>query len=147
MAGRADARARRLMTVPGVGSLVALTFTAAVDDPTRFRSSRQVGAHFGLTPSRYQSGETDVTGISKIGDHGARTALYEAANVILTRPAKGSALKDWAHAIAKAQRAEKGEGRARAQARRHPTPHAHRRPRLQAPAGDGDGCGNVTKEE
>jgi transposase len=102
VAGRADARARRLMTVPGVGSLVALTFTAAVDDPTRFRSSRQVGAHFGLTPSRYQSGETDVTGrISKIGDHGVRTALYEAANVILTRPVKGSALKDWAHAIAK----------------------------------------------
>jgi transposase len=102
MAGRADARARRLMTVPGVGTLVALTFTAAIDDASRFRSSRQVGAHFGLTPSRYQSGETDVTGrISKIGDHGVRTALYEAANVILTRPVKASALKDWAHAVAK----------------------------------------------
>ena len=72
--GRADQRVRRLMTVPGVGNLVALTFTTAIDDPARFRSSRQVGAYFGLTPSRYQSGETDVAGrISKIGDHGVRT--------------------------------------------------------------------------
>lgn len=99
---RADPRTRLLMTMPGVGALVALTFRAAVDDPRRFRSSRQVGAHFGLTPKRYQSGETDVTGrISKIGDHGVRTALYEAANVMLTRPVKGSSLKDWALAIAR----------------------------------------------
>jgi len=99
---RADPRARLLTTVPGVGALVALTFSAAVDDPGRFRSSRQVGAHFGLTPKRYQSGETDVTGrISKIGDHDVRTALYEAANVMLTRPVKGSSLKDWALAIAR----------------------------------------------
>ena len=99
---RADPRARLLMTMPGVGALVALTFSSAVDDPRRFRSSRQVGAHFGLTPKRYQSGETDVTGrISKIGDHGVRTALYEAANVMLTRPVKGSSLKDWALAIAR----------------------------------------------
>jgi len=85
-----------------VGNLVALTFVAAIDDPTRFRSSRQVGAYYGLTPSRYQSGETDVSGrISKIGDHGVRMMLYEAANVMLTRPVKGSALKDWALAVAK----------------------------------------------
>ena len=84
-------------STPGVGTLVALTFTAAIDDPARFRSSRRVGAHFGLTPKKYQSGETDVTGrISKVGDHGVRTALYEAANVILTRPVKGWALKGWA---------------------------------------------------
>ncbi len=100
--GRADVRVRRLTTVPGVGNLVALTFVAAVDDPSRFRSSRQVGAYLGLTPKRYQSGETDVSGrISKIGDHGVRTMLYEAANVMLTRPVKGSALKDWALAVAK----------------------------------------------
>ncbi|MBV8703865.1 MAG: IS110 family transposase, partial [Acetobacteraceae bacterium] len=98
---REDGRARLLMTTPGVGVMVALTFVAAVDDPDRFRSSRAVGAHFGLTPKRYQSGETDVTGrISKIGDAGVRTALYEAANVILTRPVKGSALKSWAARIA-----------------------------------------------
>ena len=100
--GRADVRVRRLTTVPGVGNLVALTFVAAIDDPSRFRSSRQVGAYLGLTPKRYQSGETDVSGrISKIGDHGVRTMLYEAANVMLTRPVKGSALKDWARAVAK----------------------------------------------
>ena len=98
---REDGRARLLMTTPGVGVIVALTFVAAVDDPDRFRSSRAVGAHFGLTPKRHQSGEADVTGrISKVGDAGVRTALYEAANVILTRPVKGSALKSWAARIA-----------------------------------------------
>jgi transposase len=84
------------MTAPGVGPIVALTYASAVDDPGRFRFSKAVGAHFGLTPKKYQSGETDVTGrISKIGDGGVRTALYEAANVILTRPVKGSTLKSW----------------------------------------------------
>jgi transposase len=99
---RQDARARLLMSTPGVGVLVALTYVAAIDDPTRFKSSRAVGAHFGLTPKKYQSGETDVTGrISKIGDASVSTALYEAANVILTRPVKGSSLKSWAMRVAK----------------------------------------------
>jgi transposase len=98
---REDERAQLLITVPGVGVIVALTFAAAVDDPGRFRSSKTVGAHFGLTPKKYQSGETDVTGrISKIGDAGVRTALYEAAHIILTRPVKGSALKSWAARLA-----------------------------------------------
>lgn len=98
---REDAQARRLMTTPGIGVVVALTFVAAVDAPERFRSSRAVGPHFGLTPKRYQSGETDYSGrISKIGDEAVRTALYEAANVILTRPVKGSDLKTWALAVA-----------------------------------------------
>jgi transposase len=98
---REDGRIRLLTTAPGVGAIVALTFVAAVDDPGRFRSSKAVGAHFGLTPKRYQSGETDVTGrISKIGDAGVRTMLYEAANIVLTRPLKGSALKSWAARIA-----------------------------------------------
>jgi transposase len=84
-----------------VGTIVALTYASAIDDPARFRSSKSVGAHFGLTPKKYQSGETDVTGrISKIGDGGVRTALYEAANVILTRPVKGSALKSWGMRLA-----------------------------------------------
>ena len=66
---RDDKRARLLMSAPGVGSIVALTYVAAIDDPGRFRSSKAAGAHFGLTPKRYQSGETNVTGrISKIGD-------------------------------------------------------------------------------
>ena len=97
-----DDNARRLMTTPGVGVLVALTFVSAVDAPERFRSSRAVGPHFGLTPKKYQSGETDYSGrISKIGDVGVRTALYEAANVILMRPVKGSDLKSWALAVAR----------------------------------------------
>jgi transposase len=98
---RDDDRVRRLMTTPGVGTIVALTYVSAIDDPSRFKSSKRVGAHFGLTPRKYQSGETDVTGrISKIGDAGVRTALYEAANVILTRPVKASILKSWGMRLA-----------------------------------------------
>jgi transposase len=98
---RHDRRVRRLMSAPGVGAVVALTFVAAIDDPARFRSSKAVGAHFGLTPKKYQSGETDMTGrISKIGDAGVRTMLYEAANVIMTKPVKGSLLKSWAMRLA-----------------------------------------------
>jgi transposase len=101
-AAAADKTVRRLTSAPGVGALVALTYKTAVDDPTRFASSRAVGAHFGLTPGKYQSGETDVTGrISKVGDPWVRVALYEAANVLLTRPVKGGALKRWGLAVAK----------------------------------------------
>jgi transposase len=99
---RHDTRARLLMSTPGVGAIVSLTYASAIDDPGRFKSSKRVGAHFGLTPKKYQSGETDVTGrISKIGDKSVRTALYEAANIILTRPVKGSGLKSWAARLAK----------------------------------------------
>jgi transposase len=99
---RQDGVCRRLMTVPGVGALVAITFTSAIDDPARFRPSRVVGAHFGLTPKKYQSGETDVTGgISKMGDAMVRTALYEAANVMLTRVGRFSTVKRWALEVAK----------------------------------------------
>ena len=98
---REDTTCRRLMTVPGVGALVAITFTSAIDDPGRFARSRAVGAHFGLTPKKYQSGETDVTGgISKVGDAMVRSALYEAANVMLTRAGRFSSLKRWAMAVA-----------------------------------------------
>jgi transposase len=99
---RSDARARLLMTTSGVGAIVSLTYAAAIDDPTRFKSSKAAGAHFGMTPRKYQSGETDMTGrISKIGDKEVRTALYEAAHIILTRPVKGSKIKSWAARIAK----------------------------------------------
>ncbi len=98
---RGDDRARLLMSAPGVGVLVSLTYTSAIDEPERFKRSKQVGAHFGLTPTRYQSGEKDVAGrISKIGDRGVRTALYEAAHTILTKPVKGGALKSWAMRLA-----------------------------------------------
>jgi transposase len=99
---RGDAVCRRLMTAPGVGALVAVTFKTAVDDPERFRTAKAVGAHFGLTPKRYQSGETDVSGgISKVGDAMVRTALYEAANAMLTRTVRVSTLKRWALEVAK----------------------------------------------
>jgi transposase len=99
---RHDPRARLLMTTPSVGAIVAVTYAAAIDDPARFKSSKSVGAHFGMTPKKYQSGETDYTGrISKIGDASVRTALYEAAHVMLTRPVKGSALKSWGMKLTK----------------------------------------------
>lgn len=92
---------RRLMTVPGVGPLTALAFRATVDRPERFRRSRDVGAHLGLTPRRYQSGETDIQGrISRCGDELARTALYEAAHTLLTRCQKWSTLKAWGMRVA-----------------------------------------------
>jgi transposase len=107
---RDDAVCRRLMTAPGVGALVAVTFKTAVDDPGRFRTAEAVGAHFGLTPKRYQSGETDVTGgISKVGDAMVRTALYEAANVMLTRTSRVSALKRWAVEVAKRRGAKRAK--------------------------------------
>ena len=99
---RDDPVCRQLMSVPGVGAIVAITFKSGVDDPTRFKRSRDVGPHFGLTPRKYQSGELDVTGrISKVGDRMVRTALYEAASVMLTRTVRFSGLKAWAMAVAR----------------------------------------------
>jgi transposase len=104
---RRDDRARLLMSdqrrkaFDGVGVLVSLTYASALDEPERFKRSKQVGAHFGLTPRRCQSGEKDVSGrISKIGDRSVRSALYEAANVILTKAVKGGALKSWGMRLA-----------------------------------------------
>jgi transposase len=98
------------MTAPGVGAIVALTFRSTVDDPARFRSSRSVGAFLGLTPKRYQSGETDRVGaISKAGDPTARVALFEAAHVLLTRAAKWSALKAWGVRLAQRRGAKRAK--------------------------------------
>ena len=107
---RQDERVKLLMSVPGVGSVVGMAFVAAIDNPARFTSSKTVGAHFGLTPGRYQSGETDIAGrISKCGDAGMRALLFDAAHIILTKPVKQSgALKRWAMAV------EKRAGRRRA---------------------------------
>ena len=86
----------RMMTVPGVGPIAALTFNAAVDDPARFKRSRTVAAHFGLTPRRFQSGEHDNPGrISKAGDRDVRATLYAAANALLMRTMAGSQIKSW----------------------------------------------------
>jgi transposase len=107
---RGEPVCRRLMGVPGVGPLTALTFRATIDRPDRFRRSRDVGAHLGLTPKRHQSGETDVqTGISRCGDELARTALYEAAHALLVRSRKWSALRAWGMRVAR----RRGMARAR----------------------------------
>ena len=93
--------ARRLMTVPGVGPIVALSFIATVDDVGRFARATDVGAYLGLTPRRYQSGEIDYSGrISKRGNSAMRTLLFEAANVLITRVRRFSPLKAWAVRLA-----------------------------------------------
>jgi transposase len=99
---RHDMQVRRLMTVPGVGPVTALCFTATIDDPTRFKRSRSVGAYVGLTTRRHASGEVDWSGrISKCGDAMLRVYLFEAAGVLLTRVPKWSALKAWGMRLAK----------------------------------------------
>jgi transposase len=99
---RCDTRARLLMSVPGVGAIVSLTFAAAIDDPARFKS----WSLFRPDANQIQSGETDIDGrISKIGDASVRTVLYEAANIILTKPLKGcTKLKSWAMKLARRSR-------------------------------------------
>ncbi len=99
---RDDDVCRRLMTVPGVGPVVALTYRATVDVPARFRKSKSVGAVFGLTCAKYQSGEMDRSGaISRCGDEMMRTMLYEAAQSMLFHSTKWSWLKAWAMKIAR----------------------------------------------
>ena len=107
---RASPICRLLMSVPGIGVVSVLSYVSTVEDPARFARSRSVGAHMGLTPKQYQSGDIDRSGrISKCGDVLARTLMYEAAVVILTRVKRASGLKDWALAIA----SRSGFGKAR----------------------------------
>jgi transposase len=100
---RDDPVCRRLMTAPGVGPVVALTYRACVDNPGRFDRSKCVGAHYGLTPRLYQSGETARVGrISRCGDAMLRASLFEAGLVLLTNPRiRWSPLKAWGMAVAK----------------------------------------------
>ena len=126
------------MTVPGVGPVTALGFLSTIDDPSRFRRARDVGPYLGLTPRRYQSGETDRQGrISKCGDAFTRTCLYEAANVLLTKVQRWSPLKAWGVRLAKRIGGKKARVRSRASlpsscaasGRRHPIlVDARRRP-------------------
>jgi len=93
---------RHLMTAPGVGDVVSLTYMTGVDDPRRFVRSRAVAPHFGLTPRKYASGETDRNGpISKCGDEMVREALFQAAHTLLTRVKRWSTLKAWGMRLAK----------------------------------------------
>ncbi|MFX0541029.1 IS110 family transposase [Roseovarius sp. S4756] len=120
---RNDEVCRRLMTIPGVGAVVAMTFRAAIDDPKRFRSSKSVGACFGLTPRRYQSGGTDrVTAVTKAGDASVRAALYEAAHVMLVRTTRWTPLQAWTTRVA----ARRGAKRAKIALARKPAVIMHR---------------------
>jgi transposase len=99
---RHDEVCRRFMTTPSVGAIVAITYKSALDDPSRIKKSKNAGPLFGLTPKRYQSGETDITGgITRAGDAMVRAVLYEAANVLLSRVTRFSALKRWGLEVAK----------------------------------------------
>lgn len=99
---RSEPTLKRFMTVPGVGPVTALAFLSAIDDPRRFKHARDVGPYLGLTPTRYQSGETDRQGrISKCGNAFTRTCLYEAANVLLSKVQRFSPLKAWGMRLAK----------------------------------------------
>ena len=99
---RSDIQVQRFMTTPGIGAITALCYLATIDDPTRFKKSRSVGAYLGLTARRFASGEIDWTGrISKCGDAMLRCYLYEAANVLLTRVESWSTLKAWGMRLAK----------------------------------------------
>jgi transposase len=101
---------RHLMGVPGIGVLSVLAYVSMAEDPSRFRRSRSIGAHLGLTPKQYQSGDIDRSGrISKCGDALARTLMYEAAVVLMVRVKRASSLKEWALALAR----RSGAGKAR----------------------------------
>ncbi len=93
---RHDPVTRMLMTTPGVGAIVALTFRSAVDDPARFSNVKSIGPWLGLTPRRYQSGQIDRVGhITKAGDASTRALLYEAATTLLSRTTRWSSIKAW----------------------------------------------------
>ena len=99
---RNDATCRRLMTVPGVGPIVAVAFKSTIDIPQRFKNSKTVGAVLGLTPRLHESGESKrIGGISCCGDAMMRTLLHEAAQVLLSITKKWSWLKAWAMSVAK----------------------------------------------
>lgn len=112
------------MTMPGIGPVTALTYRATIDDPKRFRRSRSVGAYLGLSPRRHQSGEVDRVGcITQVGDSETRTALFEAANVVLRPTTRWSSMKAWAMRIADRQ----GARRARVALARRMAVTLHRR--------------------
>lgn len=105
---KADEVCTRLMSVPGVGPITALTFTATIEDPHRFARSEDVGAYAGLVPRRSQSGERNVSGhISKAGDPMLRKTLYEAANVALCQVKRPFALQEWGRKMAEAKGAKR----------------------------------------
>lgn len=124
-----DSVCHRLMTMPGIGAVVALTFRSAVDDPARFTSSEKVGPWVGLTPSRNQSGERDVSGgITKAGDVNLRRALYQAATVMMNR---GRSTRNMGRTDCPSPRQEACHGRPCAADWGDPSPDVGRRYSLQ----------------
>lgn len=102
-----DPVCHRLMSMPGIGAVVALTYRSAIDDPSRFTSSKRVGPWVGLTPSRNQSGERDVSGrITKAGDVNLRRALCQAATVMMHR-GRSTWLRTWAARVARRRGAKR----------------------------------------
>lgn len=99
---KTDPVCQRLMTIPSIGVLTAVLFRAVIDDPERFRRSKDVAAHIGMTPRKYASGEVDYNGrITKCGDAMLRNHLYEAASIILRPSTKRNPIKTWGLRIAK----------------------------------------------
>jgi transposase len=101
--------------------MTALAFRATIDQPERFRKSRDVGAHLGLTPRFYQSGATYVEGwVSRCGDELARTALYEAGHSLLQQKVVGPA--SVGHEDRQTSLHVESQGRGRPKARGHSSP-------------------------
>ena len=124
-----------------------MTYKSAIDDPSRITKSKAAGALFGLTPKKYQSGEKDITGgITRTGDEMVRTALYEAANVLLGRTTRFSKLKRWGARCRQAARFKTGQGRPGEQDRGDPASNVDRRHNLpmERSAVDGD-AGMITR--
>jgi hypothetical protein len=137
---RVDPVCRLLMTAPGVGALVSLAFKVAVDDPRRFSRSRDVGAHFGLTPREYSSGEASYHGrISKMGDPEVRRLLYVAASRMLRRDGAVVSAQSLGRAPRAARRDPQGAGGAGAQTRGRAARHVERRPGVPVAAFGGIG--------
>jgi transposase len=142
---RASSVCRRLLSVPGVGPVVSLTYATGIDDPARFAHSRNIGPHFGLIPRKYASGEIDRNGsITNAGDGAVREALVQAALTLLTRDRRRCALKAWGVAVAKRRTASRN-CRGRPQARHHPASHMGRRDdiHLVTQGTDGRGSGGM----
>jgi len=101
-AAKKDEVCRLLMTAPGVGPLTALLYKAVIDDPTRFKRSRDIPAQLGLVPRKYASGETDYNGgITKAGDVMLRHHLYRAAATLTQNSARPCKLKEWGRNLRK----------------------------------------------
>ena len=131
LATRRDPICRRLMTAPGVGTVVALAFRTTIDLPQRFRQSATVAPHLGLTPRKFQSGETDRSGrISKYGDAMMRHLLYESATLVLGRLKRPAQLKEWGLQIAERRGIKRARVGGGPQARRDPSPDVARWRRL-----------------